>query len=83
MRYVSARCDDSGRPIDVDDPLAPQFAAQLVGASTPAAIVDSLVGIRTIFGDLGEDPQLRRLLTRALTDLTRSGALACLRDAVG
>jgi fructuronate reductase len=80
MRYVSARNDDSGRPIDVDDPLAPQFAAQLVGASTPAAIVESLVGIRAIFGDLGDDPEFRRLLTRALADLTRSGALACLRD---
>lgn len=83
MRYVSARSDDSGRPVDVDDPLAPQFAAQLAGASTPAAIVDRLVGIPAIFGDVGADPQFRRLLTLALADLTTSGASACLRDAVG
>jgi fructuronate reductase len=82
MRYVSARVDDGGRPVDVDDPLGALFAARLVGASTPAAIVDRLVGVRAIFGDLGEDPQFRQRLTLSLADLTKSGALACLRAAV-
>jgi fructuronate reductase len=84
MRCISARHDDAGRSIDVEDPLAGRYADVLVGAGeSSAAIVDTLLGIKEIFGNMRDDAVLRRMLTEALGALTRSGALVCIRDAVG
>jgi fructuronate reductase len=81
MRLVSARHDDAGRILQVDDPLAQRIAAELVGATEPAAVVDRLLGLTEVFGDLGDDATLRGLLVRALEELTRGGALAAVRNA--
>jgi fructuronate reductase len=83
MRYMSARCDDAGRPLVIEDPLAERCAGALAGASSPATIVDRLLSIEEIFGDLRDDDVLRRLFTEALDRLTQAGALLSLREVVG
>ena len=81
MRFVSARHDHAGRPLQVDDPLAQRFAEVIGGATDPAPIVDRLLSLTEIFGDLSATKALRRALVDALSELTRSGALASLRNA--
>jgi fructuronate reductase len=83
MRYVTARHDDEGRPLAIDDPLAPQFAEAARSSGDPVTTVERLLGITEMFGDLGDDVELRGLLSDALTELTRAGALAALRNAIG
>jgi fructuronate reductase len=81
MRYVTARHDDEGRPLAVDDPLAPKIAEAVGDAGDPGTIVERLLGIKEMFGDLTEDAELRGLLAATLAELTRGGALAALRNA--
>ncbi len=81
MRYVTARHDDQGRPLAIDDPLAPQIAEAAREAGDPVTIVERLMGITEMFGDLGDDLELRGQLRDALAELTRAGALAALRNA--
>ena len=81
MRYVTARHDDQGRPLAVDDPLAPQIAEAAREAGDPVTIVERLMGIAEMFGDLGDDLELCGMLSHALAELTRAGALAALRNA--
>jgi fructuronate reductase len=83
MRYVSARHDDTGHPLVVDDPLAPRIAGALGQAGAPATIVERLLTIAEMFGDLADDVALRDSLTAALAELTQAGALATLRNATG
>jgi fructuronate reductase len=81
MRFVSARHDDAGRNLRVDDPLAERITEVLDDATDPARIVDRLLNLTEIFGDLSADNTLRGLLIEALSELTRGGALAALRNA--
>jgi fructuronate reductase len=83
MRYVTAGHDDAGRPLAIDDPLAPRIAEAVGQISDPVTIVDRLLGIAEIFGDLGDDAVLRGLLASALAELTTAGALAVLRNVTG
>jgi fructuronate reductase len=83
MRYVTARHDDARRPLAIDDPLATRIAEVLGDAGNPVTIVERLLGIKEMFGDLADDIALRDLLAEALTELTRAGALATLRNATG
>jgi fructuronate reductase len=82
MRYVTAGNDDAGRPLVVDDPLTPRIAEAVGQAGDAAAIVERLLGVTEMFGDLRDDIALRDLLAAALTQLTRGGALAALRNAI-
>ena len=81
MRYVTARRDDDGRPLAIDDPLASQIAEVTREAGDAATTVDQLMGIAEVFGDLGDDAELRGLLCAALAELTHAGGLAALRNA--
>jgi fructuronate reductase len=83
MRYVTARHDDAGRPLVIDEPLAPRIAAVVGQAGDPVTVVERLLGIAEMFGDLADDVALRGLLTKALAELSRFGALAALRNASG
>jgi fructuronate reductase len=80
MRYVTAGRDDAGRPLVVDDPLASRIADAVGQAGNPVAIVERLLGITEMFGDLGDDVELRESLVAALAELTSAGALAALRN---
>jgi fructuronate reductase len=80
MRYVTAGHDDAGRALVVDDPLASRIAEAVGSAGDPATIVDRLLGIREMFGDLDDDLDLRGLLAAALAELSLAGALATLRS---
>ena len=83
MRYVTARHDDAGHPLAIEDPLAARIADAVGAATDPVAVVERLIGVAEIFGDLADDGTLRRLLAEALAELTRGGALAALRTAAG
>jgi fructuronate reductase len=82
MRYVTAGHDDTGRQLAIDDPLAPRIAAMVGQARDPVTIVERLLGLAEMFGDMGDDLALRNSLVAALTQLTRGGALAALRNAI-
>ena len=81
MRYVTAGHDEAGRPLATDDPLAQRIIEMVGQAADPANIVERLLGLTEMFGDLGDDVVLRDLLVATLTQLTRGGALAALRNA--
>jgi fructuronate reductase len=83
MRYITARHDDAGRPLAIDDPLAPRIAEVVGEAGDPVTIVERLLGIAEMFGDLADDIALRGLLVEALAGLAQAGALAALRNATG
>jgi fructuronate reductase len=80
MRYVTAGTADDGSPLTVDDPLAARLAQ--AAASTPAAVVEGLLGVVEVFGDLAGDDRFRALVTGHLETLTRYGAIAAAK-AVG
>jgi fructuronate reductase len=77
MRYV-AGTDEAGRPIDVRDPLAADFAAIARDAGPVAdRLAPALLGLQAVFGDdLPSDPRFRTAVTRALDALFRDGAKA-------
>ncbi|MGL5363750.1 MAG: mannitol dehydrogenase family protein [Bosea sp. (in: a-proteobacteria)] len=78
MRYVMG-FDQKGQPIDVRDPLASECAAIAARASRgqgkghdTAAIVDGLLGMKSIFGEeLAQASPLRRKLVAHLDSLIR------------
>ncbi|WP_326524863.1 mannitol dehydrogenase family protein [Sphingomonas sp.] len=53
----------------LDDPMAAQLATLAVKAADDAALVDALLGVRAIFGDLAGDPWLRAALGSALAEV--------------
>jgi fructuronate reductase len=77
MRYVSGT-DEAGRPIEVSDPLAGQFAA-IAAASRgrPDALARGLLGMREIFDeDLHNEPRFAVPVTQWLQRLYADGAAA-------
>ncbi|WP_404546307.1 MULTISPECIES: mannitol dehydrogenase family protein [unclassified Bradyrhizobium] len=74
MRYVSG-VDEQGRPIDVRDPFAAEFAA-LAREAGPVAerLAPALLGVAKVFGPLGAEPRLREAVTAALGRLYADGA---------
>jgi fructuronate reductase len=74
MRYV-AGTDESGRAIDVRDPLAAELRA-LTTATGPVAerLAPALLGVSSVFGPLGADPRMRNAVTTALARLIAHGA---------
>jgi fructuronate reductase len=81
MRYLSARHDDAGNALTIDDPLATRFASALAGATSSSAIVQRLLAIEPVFGELADDHELRQHLVASLDQIGRVGALAALREA--
>jgi fructuronate reductase len=75
MRYVHGE-DEQGRPIDVADPLAPQFAALAARhRRDPAGFANALLALRAIFDeDLGNEPRFAAPVTRWLSELFAHGA---------
>ncbi|MCA1539413.1 mannitol dehydrogenase family protein [Bradyrhizobium sp. NBAIM32] len=74
IRYVSG-VDEQGRPIDVRDPFAAEFAA-LAREAGPVAerLAPALLGVAKVFGPLGAEPRLREAVTAALGRLYADGA---------
>ena len=79
MRYVVG-VDESGRPIDVRDPLAAQFRAVAERAGgRPEALVDGLLAVSGIFSDLGTNEVFRTILAEHVTALFQLGAAKTVR----
>jgi fructuronate reductase len=75
MRCVSARANDAGQPLSLDDPLAERFCAVTRRAGTPVQVVDALLSIEEIFGsDLPRESMFRGLVGDVLARLSRDGA---------
>jgi fructuronate reductase len=81
MRYVGGR-DESGRTIDVADPLASTFASIAdAHRGDPAAHARALLGVTAVFGDdLPQDPRFTRPVTAWLQSLHAHGAARTVRD---
>lgn len=75
MRYVTGT-DESGRPIDVRDPLCGVLRARADAAGPDAArLAAALLSITEVFGhDLPAHPQFAAAVTRALDSLFRIGS---------
>jgi fructuronate reductase len=83
MRYVYGE-DEQGRPIDVSDPLAPQFATLAARhRGDPAGFAQGLLGLRAIFDeDLHNEPRFAAPVTRWLAQLFAQGAAQTVAQAV-
>ncbi|MEN5084111.1 mannitol dehydrogenase family protein [Bosea sp. TWI1241] len=77
MAYV-AGTDERGQPIDVRDPLSPEFAARAAQAGRDAGrLSQALLGIGAIFGDdLPREPRFTAAVERHLAGLFDKGAAA-------
>ncbi|HTW98790.1 MAG TPA: mannitol dehydrogenase family protein [Acidimicrobiales bacterium] len=77
--YLRAVChgrDESGRPIEVSDPLAPELRRMAAGGPSPERLARRALSIGQLFGeDLASDGRVFRLLAAALADL-EIGSLA-------
>ncbi len=74
FRYLRGT-DETGAPLEVDDPHAGQLQALArAGGTDPRP----LLGFRSLFGDLGEDAGFVAELQHALVRLDRDGVRACL-----
>ncbi len=74
--WVWAIChgrDESGRPLEVSDPLAPELrrlAGGVDAEADPRRLAERALSLRQVFGDdLAGDGRMRALLAEALTDL--------------
>ena len=81
MRYVSGP-DDSGKPIEVDDPFVEEFTRiRQRHSADPPSIAKALLEIRPIFGDqLPANSNFTRQVSNALTDLMRVGVMATMES---
>jgi fructuronate reductase/mannitol 2-dehydrogenase len=78
FRYL-ARVDAQGRPVEIDDPRADLLQSLArAGGNDPGP----LLGERSVFGDLGEDPRFVAELAGALDALDRDGVRATVSAAV-
>jgi fructuronate reductase len=80
MRYVTAM-DETGRAIDVRDPIATKLKT-IADSAGPVAerLAPALLEISSIFGTLGSDPRMRSAVTRALAKLYEVGARQAVQD---
>jgi fructuronate reductase len=81
MRYVDGR-DESGRAIEVQDPLAATFAS-IAGAhrGDPVAYARALLGVKAVFDDdLPQDPRFTRPVVAWLEALYAHGAARTVQD---
>ncbi len=78
IRYASGS-DEAGRAIDVADPLRETFA-RLAAAhgDNRAALADAFIDLRSVFGDLGDDPAFRKTVRDAAIALFDDGVHATL-----
>jgi fructuronate reductase len=83
MHWQGGR-DDAGQAFQVDDPLAATTARLVAQSAEPAAQVEALLSLSSVFpAPLAADPRLRQALVGHLTILARQGALAALDGALG
>ena len=77
IRYAMG-VDEAGRVIDVQDPLARDFAkVAAANDRDPAALVRGFTGLASIFGnDLPREPRFTAPLTRALAEILTDGSAA-------
>jgi len=69
MRHIVFGTDDDGRPFEPDDPSLDMLRAHLGSGEAASDIVERLLAVKEIFGDLADDGWFRRTLVRLLGDL--------------
>jgi fructuronate reductase/mannitol 2-dehydrogenase len=78
FRYLMGT-DEQGNPIEIDDPLASELQARArQGGTDPRP----LLGLRRVFGDLGDNQPFVALLAAALESLSIVGAREAVRQAM-
>ena len=80
MRYVTA-ADETGRAIDVRDPIAATLR-KIADDAGPVAdrLAPALLEVSSIFGTLGGDLRMRSAITQALAKLYEVGARQAVQD---
>lgn len=82
MRYVTAK-DETGRAIDVRDPIAAKLKAIADNAGPVAdRLAPALLEVSSIFGTLGSDSRMREAVTQALGKLYEIGARRAVQEFV-
>jgi len=71
MRHIADGVDDKGQPFEPDDPMLDLLRAQLTSGASAADVVESLLKVETVFGDLIDDAWFRTTVARMLDDLRR------------
>jgi len=92
LRFMTGT-GENGAPLQVNDPMAAAFRVAAEGAGANGVgrtgehatalagkLVDSMLTISAVFGDLAGEPRFRAAVTAALARLYRDGALASLGD---
>jgi mannitol 2-dehydrogenase len=79
IRFLSGK-DEEGSAIPLQDPLAATLQTAALRARTD---ISEILGITTIFGDLGQSKRFVGELTESLNSLYEKGARATLRHLVG
>lgn len=83
IRYTSGR-DETGEPIDVRDPLAPEFERiHAKAGSDPVALANGFCAVQEVFGrDLPQDGRFVAALTGTLRDVLHHGVRAAMANTI-
>lgn len=81
MRHIAEGVDDNGDPFEPDDPMLDLLRAQLGSATSSTAVVDALLHVDAVFGDLVDDQWFRKTLVGFLDDLRRHRVVDVVRAA--
>ena len=73
MRYVGG-IDETGKTIDVRDPLADRLRTASLQSDDPAGKVAALLSVKEIFDDLGDNAPFVAAVTKAYETLAKYGA---------
>lgn len=71
MRHIAEGVDDNGETFEPDDPMLDFLRAQLRMASSGAAVVDALLHVDAVFGELVDDRWFHDTLVGFVDDLRR------------
>jgi fructuronate reductase len=81
LRCIATGADDSGRPFDVDDPLADDLRSAMGPSPDARQSVAGALSFSEVFGeDLPADQRFRRALSERFDALARNGAQSVVSD---
>jgi fructuronate reductase len=84
LRAIWAGHDDTGRSVEVSDPLSGPLGQALAAVTEPARVVERALQLEQVFGrDLAEDERFKAALTEALSSLCSNGTASTVAAIAG